>query len=227
VEAIVSRATRTTPRVLLEPDARELLAAYGVAVPEFKVTTNAEATERAGRGFSRRLALKLVSPQLLHKSDTGAVLLDVAPVEAAAAHRRLTQRAKALGIAIDGVLVTPMIADGLETVVGGFRDPQFGPVVMFGLGGVDVEALADVTFRLAPVDADEARSMLTEIRGRRLLEARRGRGASDVDAAVDCIVRVSELMADRPDIAELDLNPVFLLERGAAVADARVVFVQS
>ena len=226
VEAIVRRATATTPRVLVEPDARELLAAYGVAVPPFKVTTTPEATEGVARGFSRRLALKLVSSHLLHKSDTGGVVLDVAPVEAAVAHRRLAQRAKALGIAVEGVLVTPMITDGLETVVGGFRDPQFGPVVMFGLGGIDVEVLADVAFRLAPVDAEDARSMLAEIRGCRLLEARRGRAARDVEAAVDCIVRVSELMADRPDIAELDLNPVFLLERGAAVADARVVFVE-
>jgi acetyltransferase len=227
VEAIIRRAKATKPRVLLEPDARELFAAYGIAVPEFKVTTTPEGSEGVARAFSRRLALKLVSAQLLHKSDTGGVLLDVAPAEAAAAHRRLVQRAKALGVAVDGVLVTPMIGDGFETVVGGFRDPHFGPVVMFGLGGVDVEALADVAFRLAPVDTDEARSMLREIRGRGLFAARRGRGARDVEAAVDAIVRVSELMADRPDIAEVDLNPLFLLERGAAVADARVVFVES
>jgi acyl-CoA synthetase (NDP forming) len=226
VDAIVRRATTTTPRLLTEPDARELLCAYGVAVPEFTVTATPEATEVAARAFGGLLALKLVSEHLLHKSDSGAVVLDVAPEDAARAHRRLAQRAEALGIAVSGVLVTPMIAGSLETVVGGFQDCQFGPVVMFGLGGIDVEALADVAFRLVPVDADEARSMLAEIRGHRLLGGRRGRPARDVEAAVDCIVRVSELMADRPDIAELDLNPVFLLERGAAVADARVVFVQ-
>ncbi len=116
-----------------------------------------------------------------------------------------------------------MIRGGLECVVGAFRDPQFGPVVMFGLGGVDVEALADVAFRLAPVDADDARAMTTEIRAHRLLGAVRGRPARDVDAAVDVIVRVSELMADLDRVAELDVNPLFLLERGAAVADARVI----
>jgi acyl-CoA synthetase (NDP forming) len=111
----------------------------------------------------------------------------------------------------------------VEGVVGAFRDPQFGPVVMFGLGGVEVEARGDVVFRLAPVDADEARAMTTEIRGHRLLGAVRGRPPRDLDAAADVIVRVSELMADVEAIAELDVNPLFLLERGAAVADARAV----
>jgi acyl-CoA synthetase (NDP forming) len=116
-----------------------------------------------------------------------------------------------------------MVAHGLEMAVGAFRDAQFGPVVMFGLGGTAVEALADVAFRLAPVDEVEARAMLGELRAHRLLGALRGRGPRDTDAAVDVIVRVSELVADLDEIAELDLNPVFLLERGIAVADARAV----
>ncbi len=223
VNAVLARATATTPRLLLEPDARELLAAYGVAVPASRLAASADAAAAAARELGGSLAVKLVAPELLHKSEAGGVLLDVVPGQAAEAYRRLAARAAELGIAPARVLVTPMIAGGLECVVGAFRDPQFGPVVMFGLGGVDVEALADVAFRLAPVDAAEAHAMTGEIHGHRLLGALRGRGPRDVDAAVDVIVRVGELMADVEALAELDLNPLLLLERGAAVADARAV----
>ena len=223
IDAILARATATTPRLLLEPEARELLAAYGVAVPAFRVAATAEAAADAARELGDRLAIKLVAPELLHKSEAGGVLLDVLPEHAADAYRRLAERAAGLGLPSARVLVTPMIGAGLETVVGAFRDPQFGAVVMFGLGGTDVEALADVTFRLAPVDPSEARAMLGEIRAHRLFAAHRGRPSRDTDAAVDLIVRVAELMADLESVAELDLNPVVLLERGAVVADARAV----
>jgi acetate---CoA ligase (ADP-forming) len=220
VAAILARAVAG---VLLEPDARELLAAYGIAVPPSRVVATPAAAAEAAPALGGRLALKLVSPQLLHKSDAGGVQLDVAAEHAAEAYRALAARASALGIAPARALVTPMIAGGLESVVGAFRDPQFGPVVMFGLGGVDVEALADVAFRVAPVDADEARAMTAVIRGHRLLGAVRGRPPRDVEAAADVIVRVSELIADLDAVAELDVNPLFLLERGAAVADARAI----
>jgi acyl-CoA synthetase (NDP forming) len=116
-----------------------------------------------------------------------------------------------------------MLDPGVETVVGVLRDPQFGPVVMFGLGGVLVEALDDVVFRVAPFGLEEARTMIGEIRGHRLLDAVRGRPAVDRGALADLLVRVSELAADRPELAELDLNPVICTERGAALADARAV----
>jgi acetyltransferase len=121
------------------------------------------------------------------------------------------------------VLLTPMIRGGVETVVGAFRDEQFGPVVMFGLGGIFVEALDDVVFRVAPVDEAEARRMIGELRAHRLLEGPRGRPPADLGALARVIAGVSRLVAERAEIAELDLNPVFALPAGAAVADARVV----
>ncbi len=224
VATLLAAATDGPPRLLLEPEARALLAAYGVAVPAWHVSATAAASEAAARELGGgTVALKLVSAGLVHKSEAAGVLLDVAPGDVAAAHRALVQRAGTLGLPTPRVLVTPMIRDGFETVVGAFRDPQFGPVVMFGLGGIFVEALADVTFRVAPLAARDAEAMLDEIRGRALLGAVRGRPARDRRAIVDLLVRVSELAADRPEIAELDLNPVFLLADGAAVADARVV----
>jgi acetyltransferase len=214
---------RAVNRVLLEPDARDLLAAYGVAVPPSQIVSAPAAATEAARALGGRVALKLVAPGVVHKTEAGGVILDVAPEHAADAYRALSERAAALKATPARVLVTPMIAGGLECVVGAFRDPQFGPVVMFGLGGVGVEAVRDVVFRLAPVDADEVRAMTAEIRAHRLLAGVRGRPPRDVEAAVDVIVRVSELIADVDALAELDINPLLLLERGAAVADARAI----
>ena len=224
VEVVLARAAGPDRRVLVEPDARELLALYGVPVPSHRIAETGEEAAAAAREMGGPVAMKLVSAEVVHKTEAGAVLLDVAgPEAAAAAHHELIRRAAVVTASRPRVLVTPMIRGGIETVVGAFRDPQFGPVVMFGLGGILVEVLDDVVFRLAPVARGEAEAMIGEIRSRRLFEGARGRPAADVAALAHVIVRVSELIAERPEIAELDLNPVFALERGAAVADARVV----
>jgi hypothetical protein len=166
--------------------------------------------------------VKLVSADVVHKTERGGVLLDVdGPDAAAAACETLLARAPGPARA----LITPMVRGGVETVIGGVRDPQFGAVVMFGLGGVLVEALDDVVFRLAPVSIDEAHAMLDEIRGRKLLDGLRGRPAVDRAALARIVTGVSELMSGCAEIAEVDLNPVFALPDGAAVADARAVLV--
>ena len=212
------------PRVLLEPDARELIALHGVLVPEWRVAASAAEVADAARELGGPLALKVISADAVHKSDAGLVLLGVdGPDAAARGYAELLDRARAVTRAPVRVLATPMIDGGVEMVVGAFRDVQFGPVVMVGMGGVLVEVLDDVAFRLAPVDPAEARAMLGELRGRRLLDGMRGRPPADVDALARVVALVSALAADRPEIAELDLNPVFALPSGAAVADARVV----
>jgi len=224
VASVLARAQVQAGGVLLEPDARELLALYGLPVPPFRVAATPEEAARAAEELGGEVALKLVGQGVVHKTEIGGVLLDVAGALASrAGFKTLGDRAEAAGVTDARVLVTPMIAGGVEVVVGLLRDPQFGAVVMFGLGGVLVEALEDVVFRLAPLDADEARAMIGEIRGVRLLRGFRGRPPVDVAAAVDLVVRVSELAADWPEIAEVDVNPVFLLPQAAAVADARVV----
>ena len=220
MDTILGRASKG---VLLEPDARDLLAAYGIAVPPSRVVATPDAAVEAARALGGRLALKLVSPGLLHKSDAGGVRLDVAPEHAAEAYRGLSGRAAALGIAPARVLVTPMVAGGLEFVVGAFRDPQFGPVVMFGLGGVDVEALADVVFRLAPIHRQDARDMLRGIRGVRLLGPLRGAPAVNLTGLEDVLLRVSRLAVDFPRIRELDLNPLVAFGAETLALDARVM----
>lgn len=224
VAAILDRASDGTDRLLLEPEARGLLALYGIPVPPFRVSTSPEETAVAAAELGGPVVLKLIAAGLVHKSDVGAVSLDVPGPEAASAgHRRLMEQARAIRARRPRVLITGMIPDGIETVIGAFRDPQFGPVVMFGLGGIFVEALDDVAFRLAPLDELDAEAMINEVRAHRVFGGVRGRPPRDLVSLVDVLIRVSELAADRPEVVELDLNPVFLLARGAAVADARVV----
>jgi acetyltransferase len=210
--------------VLPEPQCRELLALYGIPVPPWRVAASAAETAAAVEGLGSPAALKLVARGVLHKSDIGGVLLGTrGPQAAADGWRQLMDAAARVGAGDPRVLVTPMIEPGLETVVGVLRDRQFGPVVMFGLGGVLVEALDDVVFRVAPFGRRDAEAMIQEVRAHRIFDAVRGRPAVDREALVDLLVRVSELAADRAEVAELDLNPVILSARGAAIADARVI----
>jgi acyl-CoA synthetase (NDP forming) len=223
VARLLGLATGSGRRLLLEPEARSLIAAYGISVPAFQVGMTPGESDFAARKMGVPVAMKLVIPGLNHKTEAGGVLLNVAPEAAAGAHRLLLERAAALGESGASVLVTPMVGDALEAVVGAFRDLQFGPVVMFGLGGIWVEALSDIAFRLAPLTTDDARAMIAEIRGRALLAGSRGQGARDIEALVDVLVRVGELVSDRDNIAEFDVNPLFLLEHGAVIGDARIV----
>jgi acetyltransferase len=215
---------RARGEVLSEPECRELIACYGVPVPRWRLVSSAAETADAVEALVSPAALKLVARGVVHKSDVGGVLLGICgPRAAREAWDRLMDAAREADGSDARVLVTPMLDPGVETVVGVLRDPQFGPVVMFGLGGVLVEALDDVVFRVAPFGLEEARAMIGEIRGHRLLDAVRGRPAVDRGALADLLVRVSELAADRPELAELDLNPVICTERGAFIADARAV----
>ncbi|HEY7040674.1 MAG TPA: acetate--CoA ligase family protein [Methylomirabilota bacterium] len=222
VDALLSG--RRAGEVVPEPACRELLALYGIAVPRWWLAASATETADAIAGVAGPAAVKLVARGVVHKSDVGGVLLGVSGRGAATeAWTTLMAVAERAGATDARVLVTAMLEPGVETVVGVLRDRQFGPVVMFGLGGVLVEALDDVVFRLAPFGAAEAERMLGEVRGHRLFDAVRGRPAVDRAAIADVLVRVSELAADRPEVAELDLNPVILTARGAAIADARAV----
>jgi acetyltransferase len=224
VAAVLGRAWGESPRALLEPDARDLLGAYGIPVPPFRVSASAEETARAALEFDQPVALKVVAPGLVHKTEIGGVLLNVIGPEAArAGHFTLLERARLAGAQCPRVLVTPMIEGGVEVAIGAVRDPQFGPVVMFGLGGIFLEALDDVAFRLAPLGEADAEEMIHEIRSHRLFAGLRGKLPCDLPSAVDLLIGVSELVADQPEIAELDLNPVFLTASGALLADARIM----
>lgn len=214
---------------LSEHQSKALLAAFGIDVTREEVVTSPEEALRAAHAIGYPVAVKIDSPDILHKSDAGLVRLHVAEdAELLAAYREILERAKTAvpDARIHGVLIQEMIPRGTEVIVGVNRDPQFGPTVMFGLGGIFVEILRDVAMRVAPLDEKEARAMIREIRGYRILDGARGRAKADVDALARLLVAVSHMaLALGPRLAELDLNPVIVLEegRGLKVADALAV----
>jgi acetyltransferase len=205
-----------------------LLAAYGLRTPATRLAvTAAEAAEMAAAiGFP--VALKLISPDLLHKTDVGGVLLDVRDADAArTGFEAIMARARAAQphARLRGVLIQQMLRGGQEVIIGVQRDPTFGPLVMFGLGGILVEVLADVSFRLAPLTRQDAEEMIAEVRGARLLDGVRGQPPADRAALVEALVRVGQMAVDHPQISELDINPLLVMPagRGVIAVDARVI----
>jgi acyl-CoA synthetase (NDP forming) len=189
---------------------------------------SAAAAVRAAQSLKFPIVMKVSSPDLLHKSDLGLVEVGVDSAkgvrETYDAMMRTARRAGGRNVRVDGVLVSDLVTGGVETVVGVSQDPLFGPVVMVGLGGIFVEVLKDVTFRVPPFDGDEAHRMLRELTGYPLLTGVRGRKPVDVDALVDVIMKVQRLSVDlAADVAELDINPLVVRPRGAIALDALVV----
>lgn len=220
-------ARDVTTRTLNEIEAKALLAAAGVPVVATEhARTAAEAIACAERlGFP--VALKIVSSAIVHKSDVGGVRLALgSPDQVAAAFDGMLGeiRQRRPDAHVDGVTVQPMASPGgVEIVVGVSVDPQFGPVIMCGLGGVLVEVLQDVAFRLIPIDRRDARQMLRELRGFAVLQGVRGRPPVNLDAVEHLLVSVSALVVQRPDIRELDLNPVLAYADGVLAVDARAL----
>jgi acetyltransferase len=228
VEAILKKAQQEGRKFLPEPESYALLQAYGFPLASYAlVRTEEECLEQAERlGFP--VVLKVVSPQILHKIDVGGVRLNIEDREhALKAYREMMTsiKQKMPEAEIWGVLVQKMIKGGKETILGLKRDPLFGPVIMFGLGGVYVEATRDVSFRIAPLRELTAARMIREIRGYRILEGFRGEERSDVEKIEECLKRLSQLALDFPEINELDINPLIVLSqgKGALVVDARIL----
>ena len=214
-----------------EREAKAVLAAAGLPVVEERLARSAEAAARAAEELGLPVAMKLNAPGLAHKTEIGGVLLDLATVEAVRdGYEALLARAARSGARPDGILVAPMIAGGVETILGVQRDPLFGPAVMFGLGGVFVEALDDVTFRLAPFGIDEARRMIREVKGFKVLQGARGRPPADLEALAEALARLSVLAAAGAErIESIDVNPFLVLPegQGALALDALIVFRRS
>lgn len=223
--AIIRAACNSNEAWLQEPEARELLSAWDISVPPWEAVKTLDECASAARRFSGPLAMKLNSPSLVHKSDVKGVHLSVPPEEACARYEQMIRQAAELSLMSPRVLITPMIEGQVEVVVGAYRDFQFGPVVMVGIGGVLIEVLKDVAFRMAPLCPDDANGMIEELKGSALFNGVRGRAPIPTRPISDLLCRVSEMIAATPEIAEIDINPVIVSESAAAIADARVVLV--
>jgi acetyltransferase len=209
---------------LSELESKRVLAASGLPVAPFEFVTGPDEAVSAAADFDGPVALKVVTPDIVHKSDAGGVALDVDPDRAGAVYDDLLAAVSAFDPTadLDGVLVSPMRETGVELIVGVVDDPQFGPVVMCGLGGVFVEVLEDVAFRALPLTEADARAMLDDIDAQELLDGARGMPPVDRDAVVDLLCDVSEFVEAHPSVSELDLNPVFADAAGVEIVDAAI-----
>jgi acetyl coenzyme A synthetase (ADP forming)-like protein len=226
VRRILDQAKAAGREALTAPEARGICEAYGINIPKEGVaTTGAEAVQLAGTiGFP--VVMKIVSPQILHKTEAGGVLVGVKSAEEVAkGFATIVENARKYDpkAEIQGVQIQQMLTGGHEVIIGAVTDPAFGKLVAFGMGGVLVEVLKDITFRLAPATTDDALSMLDGIQAAEILRGVRGAKPVDREALATMIQRVSALVADFPEISELDLNPVFATQKGATAADVRVV----
>jgi acetyltransferase len=223
-EVLQRAVDRNEPRVGVE--AMGLLDAYGIPIPEGGIATDPTEALELAEPIGDEVVMKIVSPDILHKSDIGGVRVGVPNEEVYDAYEDLITRAKNYqpDAEILGVQVQEMVDldSGVETIVGMNRDPQFGPLLMFGLGGIFVEVLEDTTFRVAPVAETEAREMTEEIDASPLLRGARGRDPVDVPAVVETIQRLSQLVTDFPAILELDINPLVATPEGAQAIDVRL-----
>jgi acyl-CoA synthetase (NDP forming) len=223
---------RAAKRIALdELSGKQLLASFGVSVPRSLVIQDAGAAAEACGSLKPPLALKVMSPDILHKSDAGGVRVGLnGAAEIEEAVRAMMKRPAIENARVDGFLIEEMAPAGVELVVGGTRDPQFGPLVMVGLGGVFVEVLGDVAFRICPIARLDAEEMLDELKGAALLRGARGRQPVSREAVVDVLLKVGGesglLMTHGEDIAEADINPLIVSEHGAVAVDARFVLTR-
>jgi acetyl coenzyme A synthetase (ADP forming)-like protein len=226
VRRILDQAKAAGRTSLTAPEAKGICEAYGIAIPKEGVAANAAEAVKLASSIGFPVVMKIVSPQILHKTEAGGVVVGVKSAEAAQeAFTTIIANARRYNsdATIDGVQVQQMLAGGQEVIIGAVTDPAFGKLVAFGLGGVLVEVLKDITFRLAPASREDALSMLDSIAAAEILRGVRGSEAVDREALATLIVNVSQLVSDFPEISELDLNPVFATGKGAAAADVRVV----
>jgi acetyl coenzyme A synthetase (ADP forming)-like protein len=226
VRKILDQAKAAARSALTAPEAKGICEAYGIAVPQEGVAATAADAARLAAAIGFPVVMKIVSPQILHKTEAGGVVVGVRnATEAEQAFANIVANARRYdaGATIEGVQVQQMLAGGQEVIIGAVTDPAFGKLVAFGLGGVLVEVLKDITFRLAPATREDALSMLDGIAAAQILKGVRGGAGVDRDSLAAMIVNVSQLVDDFPEITELDLNPVFATPRSATAADVRVV----
>jgi acyl-CoA synthetase (NDP forming) len=223
---IIKKARLDGRTILSEVEAKQLLAKAGIPVVEARLAATRQEAVSVAKELGYPVALKVVSAQITHKTDVGGVKLNLGTAkEVRAAFDEIGKAARRAvpDAIVEGVSVQRMAEPGIEVIVGMTTDAQFGPVLMFGLGGVLVEVLKDVAFRVVPITARDAHQMVRDIQAFPLLQGYRGQEPADLKALERLLLKLSKFIERQPDIAELDLNPVFAYPKGAVAVDARVV----
>ena len=223
---ILSKVVKEGRKYLLETEAKTVCMEYGIPITKFKLAKNEAETVKFAEEIGYPVVLKIVSPDIIHKSDVGGVIVCLKTAkDVRNAYKQILENIKKhkADAKIVGVLVQEMAPSSTEVIVGAIKDPQFGPAVMFGLGGIFVEVLKDVTFRIAPITEDEAREMITEVKAYPLLKGYRNQPPADIEAIVQILLNTSRLVMEHQEIKELDLNPIMVYEKGAKTVDARII----
>jgi len=224
--SIFDQAKKEDRTILTEFESKRILKEAGISVVETKLAKTQKEAVSLSQKMGFPVALKIASPDITHKSDSGGVKLSLNNMtEVRKAYDEILRKVRKQypSAIVHGVSVQKMVRPGTEVIVGTSKDPQFGPVIMFGLGGVFVELLKDVSFRVIPVERRDAQEMIEEIKGYPLLQGYRGKEPANISALVETILKVSKLIEENPRIRELDLNPIFAYRDKAVAVDARII----
>ncbi len=222
ISEVLKNKIESNETILTEFESKELLQEIGISVPSQRLITSIDETRSAAEEIGFPVVLKLIAEDIVHKSDTGAVKLNIKDKdELEAAYKDLMNipSQKEKKISVQKMADEPIT----ELIIGMTTDAQFGPALMFGIGGILVELLEDVSFRIAPVTEYDCREMIREIKGFPILDGYRGKPKADINAIVDTLMKISDLVIKYEEINELDLNPVFIYEKGLICVDARII----
>lgn len=226
VDDILAKAREEKRTVLTEIEAKQILTEAGVSCTDTRLAATRDEAVAISEEIGYPVVLKISSVDITHKSDAGGVkvnLPDKVAVEKAYDAIMVSCTTKHPDADIEGVAVQGMAQAGTEVIIGMTKDPSFGPVLMFGLGGIFVEVLQDVAFRIVPLEPNDASEMINEIKGKKLLEGYRGQDSADIPFLEGMLLKLSELVDKTEGIEEIDMNPVFAYRQGAVVVDARII----
>ena len=222
IAEVLKKKVDTNQTVLTEFESKELLQEIGIKVPGQDLTISKEETLSAAEKIGFPVVLKLMAEDIVHKSDTGAVKLNLKTKEEV--ENAYDELMKIPAQTEKKISVQKMADEPItELIIGMTTDPQFGPALMFGIGGILVELLEDVSFRIAPITEYDAKEMITEIKGYPILDGYRGKPKADIEAIVEVLMKISKLVTEHEEINEMDLNPVFIYEKGLICVDARII----
>lgn len=230
MKEIIATARKENRTFLLEPESKQLMKEIGITTTDFQVAKNSKEAIKAASEIGFPIVMKILSPQIIHKTDAGGVKLNInSEKEAEKAFKEILANAKKYDskAEIKGVLIEKMVKPSTEIIIGVTRDPTFGPAIMFGLGGIFVELLKDVSFRITPIKTEDAQEMIHEIKALPMLQGFRGGPNVKLELIVDVLMKISQLSIDYiDDILEIDLNPIFAYEDKILAVDARIILTK-
>lgn len=229
-ETIIQKVLGEGRSFMLVNEAQQICDLHHIPTPRSHVTLNVDEAILKAKDIGFPIVLKAISPQILHKSDVGGVILNIRDEEELEVeYEKLVAEVgrREPSAKVEGILVEKMMPTSTELIVGGIRDRQFGPSIMFGTGGIFAEIYDDVAFRVAPIDKIDALNLVHELKGSKILEGTRGRPPADLDSIINVLINVSNLMMEHDAISQLDLNPVIAYSDGACAVDSRIIVGQT